>query len=1197
MDKRTYIYIFLSLLFFSLSFIKDIKNTKEHNLTIYAQEIQKTLSIYEEQAAVVTKAFAENNAILSHSDRFQSAIGSGQSIEDLAKKPFTILLFKGNELLAWSNNRTVVSANIEEGFIQLNEGYYHVSKKYYTSDYQCITLIPIKWHYKIDNQEYLKNCFIASEIIPEAVEITKENTPFSVTSNIGKSLYLDAKGSVVSANAQYQIFILLLIGLIFLCALVNNISRHLSLSKRPEWSLIFFFLSAFFIKYIITFLDFNTRFTLLPLFDKRMNGPSVFDTSPGDMLVNIFLLLWLIIFFYRDVKPFQFEKLSFRLRIVLNIIFNITIILGLLTTIYFHKGLIMNTKEDFDFENIYYIKFSGVVTVMSLLLLWVVLFLFNYRIMSNIRRLLIPTAYRVGLLVLSIAMVYPLIASYDFNISLIFLSLFIFAFVTALDFFTDSNNEAQLPWLLVWLIIFSFTSAVLLYKYRRDSDSIELSNLIKVLSIEKDPQAFEAINGIIRDYKVEKDSILTREQILSKVTNLFNDQNYLVDNYRFTLSDSLFKGNTVKPRILTDKDSSTIYAAQIPVDSTHFYRLEMQKQKIYDFTAVGDSKGIMRSEPYLGIREIDKIEYAVFKNRTLKESNTNIYRSVNDIVRTPKVNTCEVSMDNMLYMEYVGHYENELVIVARHSYDGGQKIVFLFAYLFIFIAGIAFFIAVLNTFTDVIDGFKFPRHWTMNFKVHATIIGLVLFACIVVACVTFIHSNNTTEQSHHTQLEQKMQSIISHIQGVIDKTPSEAIDFQSLLEPLTNTHQVDVNFYDVTGHLITNLDKIVFKKYLKAPIINSIAYDNLIHQKKGTYFTLGDHIGNFSYESGFARIEKDNQLVALIEVPNYSREWLKQNDLSNLMGMLMTVYVLLLIPTIIFAYSTTKLIMKPLQEIGEKLREVGYNVKPTAIEWNSKDELGDLIGEYNSMLLKLKAQEIEIASSAEENAWRIMAKQVSHEIKNPLTPMKLTTQMLSSMAQDADNEILRGYVIKTTRTLEEQIEALNGIATRFGDYAGDIDGGKAKLDIEEVNFCDFVTVNAALFEANEHPNTKVNIVVPPKESLFVKIDRTQMVGVLNNLIKNAIQSIPDHREGRVDIFVSEQDGKVVTRICDNGVGISQEVLTKIFLPNFTTKGTGSGIGLAVSNRSVKDVQGNLRCESVLGQGSDFFIELPLEYKM
>ena len=1206
MDKRIYIYTILSIIFLGFAFFQNATDTKGKNLTAYAQAIQQTLSVHEQQAAMITNTFAQNSAFFEHSDKFQSVISSIQSdktlpdnkpssIQELANKPFTILVFKGNQLSAWSNNRIVVSADIEEGFVSLREGYYHVSKQFYSVDYQCVTLIPIQWHYKIDNQEYLKNRFIASESIPETVKILHEKTPFSVTSNKGKSLYLDAEGNAGSADSQYQMFVLLLVGLLFLSALINHIARRLTAVSRPEWSLIFFFLALIALKCIITYLDFNSRFTLLPLFDKRMNGPSVLDTSPGDMLANIFLLLWLIIFFYRDVKPFQFEKLSFRIKIVLNIIFNITIILGLLTIIYFHKGLIMNAKEDFDFENIYYIRFSGVVTVMSLLLLWAVLFLFNYRIMSNIRRLEMPQPYRVGLLVLSIVLIYPCIAFYEFNIQILLLSLFIFAFITALDFFTDGTDGSQLPWLLVWLIIFSFTSAVLLYKYRLDSDSNDLSNLIKVLSIEKDPHALEDINGITEAYKIEKDSILTHNQVFEKVNTLFNDHNYLIDNYNFVLLDSLIKGNIVKPRILTDKDSNTVYSAQIPVDSTHFYRLEVSKQKTTDFANNIENKSIMRSEPYLGIKAVDKIEYAVFKNGKLKESNSDFYSKSSDI-STPRIDTIMSTIDNMSCIEYVGHFENDLIIVAKHNYDGGQKVIFLFAYLFIFIAGIAFFIAVLNTFTDMIDGFKFPRHWTMNFKVHATIIGLVLFACIVIACITFIYSNNATEKRHNTQLEQKMQSIILHTKSIINQSPEKDVDFQALIQPLTATHQVDINFYDPTGHLITNSDKIVFKKYLKAPILNSIAYDKLRHQI-GSYFILEDRVGDFTYKSGFARIEKDKQLIALIEVPNYSREILKQNDLSNLMGMLMTVYVLLLIPTIMFAYSTTKLIMKPLQEVGEKLREVEYGVTPTKIEWDSKDELGDLIGEYNAMLLKLEESAKIIKEDAQESAWRVMAKQVSHEIKNPLTPMKLRTQMLNAMAQNAEHIELKEYVLKTTRTLEDQIEALNGIATRFADYAGDIENEKTQLQLEEVNFGDFVNVNASLFEENEHPNTKLNIVVPQKENLFVKIDRTQMTGVLNNLIKNAIQAIPEHREGRVDVFVYEQDGKVITRICDNGIGVPKELLSKIFMPNFTTKGTGSGIGLAVSYRSVKDVQGNLWCESVLGQGSDFFMELPLEFKM
>lgn len=1194
MDKRIYIYSIFSVLFIGLAFWKDIKNTKEHNLSIYAQEIQQTLSVHEEQAAAVTKAFAQNPDLLSHVDKFQSAIGK-QSISELANKPFTILIFQGKKLCAWSNNRTVVSADVEEGFKELNEGYYFISKQTYNADYQSVTLIPIRWSYKIKNQEYLKNNFIASETIPEAVKITEKNTPFSVTSSKGQSLYLDANENASNINAQYQLFVLMLIAILFLCAFINHVSRVLGKGSRPEFSLIFFFLAVLLIKCIITYLDFNTRFSLLPLFDKKINGPSLLDTSPGDMLTNIFLLLWLIVFFYRDVKPLQFENFSFRVKIAINIIFNITVILGLLIIIYFHKGLIMNSKEDFDFENIFYIKFSGVITIMSLLLLWVVLFLFNYRIMNNIRRLEMPKPYRVGLLVLSILLVLPLISVYEFNIPILILSLFIFIFVTALDFFTDSKDESQLPWLLIWMILFSFTSAILLYKYRRDSDTEDLISMIKVLSVGKDTRAIEDIDKIVATYKTNTDTLTTQNAVFEKVNALFNNSNYLVDNYRFTLTDSLFKGNSVKTRVLTDSDSSTVYSAQIPIDSFHFYRLEVFKQKTENFIDVGDYKDIMRSEPYLGIKAIDKIEYAVYKNHTLAEANTNFYNVYNNVGRISKLGEIEKNESVRACIQVIGHFDNEHIIVARHTYDNGQKIIFLFAYLFIFIAGIAFFIAVLNTFTDMIDGFKFPRHWTMNFKVHATIIGLVLFACIIIACITVIYSNDATEKRHNEQLNQKIQSVTSHVNSIVEKSTDENIDFQAMIAPLTTTHRVNINFYDTTGVLIINSDKLVFKKHLKAPIMNSIAYDELIHKTQNTYSILEDKIGDFTYKSGFARIEKNEKLIALIEVPNYNREFLKQNDLSYLMGMLMTVYVLLLIPTIMFAYSTTKLIMKPLQEVGEKLREVAFGISPTKIEWSSKDELGDLISEYNAMLLKLDESARILEENAKESAWRVMAKQISHDIKNPLTPMKLSAQMLGSMSQSTDNEEeLRIYIKKATRTLEEQIGALEDIATRFGDYAGDASGEKSQLQLEEINFCDFVSVNAALFENNEQ-NAKVNIVVPNKDNIYVKIDRTQMTRVLNNLIKNAIQAIPDHREGRVDIFVFEQNGKVVTRISDNGVGIPQELLAKIFMPNFTTKGTGSGIGLAVSNRNVKDLNGKLWCESVLGQGSDFFIELPVEY--
>jgi two-component system, NtrC family, nitrogen regulation sensor histidine kinase NtrY len=1184
MKKRLYLFAALSVLFFSLAFWQEERNTKEINLQQYTQQIQRTLKYHEQEVNNVCKTLQEHPEYWSAQDAFQK---STPNFEVLSKQPFTLLLFQNGKLSAWSNNRFMAMPTIKAGFQELDAGYYEVLKKDFSAEVQLIALIPLKWRYKIDNKDYLKNAFIADECIPENVEIGKNTSVFEVKSGQGESCFLQGKGDVSNSNLQYRLFILFIVGIFFLALLINHVAQELMKRHRPEYGLAFFFLAVVGVKCLLTYIDPDVHFSLLPLFEYNISDPSILSTSPGDMLVNIFLLLWLIVFFYRDVHPLEWQKLPLRGRLVLLFLFYLAIVLGLLITVYFHKGLVINGKEDFDFENIYYIKFSGLITVMSLLMLWVVIFLFNYRIMKNAKRLEIEQGYRIGILLAVIVLVIPMLPYYDFDLNIPIFAAFLFLFILCLDFFIDSESSSFL-WLLIWLIVFSGTSTGLLYQYRRISDITELKSSIQKLAYGKDTNALEHLNQIVTELKSRRDTMTTQPQVFQNLSRVFNHDNYLYDNYQFSMSDSLILGTTTTARAIPDAKGTLIYSAQIPMDSLHFYRIEVAKPEKNTISDKEYEETIL-SEPYLNIKFFDKIDYAIFKNQECIEQKGNFYSKTEQLKKIPSLNNIEEVNWTSTETEVVGRFENDTIIVAKQKYDGRKKVIFLFAYLFVLLAGIAFFIVVLNTFFNFIDGFKSPKHWTINFKVHATIIGLVIFACIVVACITLIYSGESTEKRHDEQLDQKISAIVKDVEYQISKNGTENIDYEKLLKPLVDIHQIDVNFYSTSGLLLASANKTIFKKSLKAPMLHSLAFERL-KNKPYDSFKLNDQIGNFSYKSGFATIFNNGNPVALVELPYYSRELLKQNDLSDLMGMLMTVYVLLLLPTIMFAYSTTKVIMKPLEEVGEKLREVGLGIAPTKIEWNSKDELGDLIGEYNAMLVKLDKAARALESSAKEDAWRVMAKQVAHDIRNPLTPFKLCVQMLGMMAQSQDHESLVKYIQKSTRTLEEQIDHLDKIANNFADYALDKDN---QLHLEDLDYNDFVEVIADLFTTNEHPNTIVNIVVPTQK-LYVKIDRTQMTRVLNNLIKNAIQAIPDNREGRVDVFVYEQGDKVVTRISDNGVGIPQDQMEKIFLPNFTTKGTGSGIGLAISNRIVKDVKGFLWCESVLGQGSDFFIELPRE---
>jgi two-component system, NtrC family, nitrogen regulation sensor histidine kinase NtrY len=1193
MDKRIYLYTVIGFLFFGLAFYKNTKNTKESNLQDYAHQIQQTLTAHQGEVRETIGKYAEKPSFLLESNLLAAAFDESK-MQILANKPYTLLFFQGKNLKCWSNNRVAVRSDQAEGFVDLDEGYYHVSKVNLDNNFSVLSLIPLKRKFKIKNEKYLKETFIASELIPSDIWIQENPTAFSITSNNGQTIYLDAATSVPNANDQYQLFILLMIGFVFFCMTISHISQALVKGKHPIYSLVFFIISFAMVKFALTYLDLNDRFSLLPLFDKSNNESSVFNTLPGDMLVNIFLLLWLIVFFYKDMAADQLEKASFKGKIALNLVFSTMINVGLLLVIYFHKGLIMKIKEDFDFENIFYINFSSVITIMSLLLLWVVLFLFNYRIMRNVVALGLTTTQKIATLIFSIFLIYPVIVYSDFNLNSVAIVLFLFAFSVLLDIFIENENGLELPWLLIWLIISSFTSSILLYNYRKMSNLVELKNTVGKLSELKDVKAQERLDQLVGAYHAGKDTLTSDSMIKKRLVSIFNKDNYLADNYQLSISENREKLSEGDARIIPieNENNEFVYENRVILDSLrNGFRLELTRQANKNYISDEEQESLL-AEPYKGIRNLNHIDYAVFRKNICLEQKGFSYEKIDDVAKIPMVGQLETITENNDYTEVSGHFEKDVVVVVRHKYDGIHKIAYLFAYLFIFTAGIAFFLAVFNTFANVIDGFRFPRNWSMNFKIHATIIGLVVFACIVIAFITILYSNNTAINQTKEEYRQKLLTITSQVQGAVAENESGNINFQALGTQISNTHKIDVNFYDTTGHLITNFSKVTFKKHLKAPLINSIAFENLVHQRNWS-MRLDDQIGGFSYQSGFARVEKNGQLVALMEVPFYGRTTLKENELSDLMGMLMTVYVLLLIPTIAFAYSTTKLIMKPLHEVGEKLREVEFGLKPTKIEWSSKDELGDLITEYNNMLVKLEESGRVLQENAQESAWRVMAKQVCHDIKNPLTPMQLSVQMLSQMTDGGDIESARLYMKKMTKTLEEQIKNLNDIATRFGEYAGNTnEDAKPKLNKEILNFGEFVKVNATLYETNEHPNTKVNIVIP-SEAVLVKIDPSQMSRVVNNLIKNAIQAIPSNREGRVDVFVYEEDGRAITRISDNGVGIPKDQMDKIFKPNFTTKGTGSGIGLSVSYRMVKEVSGMLRCESVLGQGSDFYIELPI----
>jgi nitrogen fixation/metabolism regulation signal transduction histidine kinase len=236
------------------------------------------------------------------------------------------------------------------------------------------------------------------------------------------------------------------------------------------------------------------------------------------------------------------------------------------------------------------------------------------------------------------------------------------------------------------------------------------------------------------------------------------------------------------------------------------------------------------------------------------------------------------------------------------------------------------------------------------------------------------------------------------------------------------------------------------------------------------------------------------------------------------------------------------------------------------------------------MLMALQKSAEELAKSEKESAWREMAKQVAHEIKNPLTPMKLGIQHMLRIIESCQEN--REEVIKKISSgLIEQIDNLSNIASAFSDFAK-----MPQAEYEEINLRDLIKNTIVLFKQSENVKieNKIDSILPT-----VIGDKNQIIRILNNLFRNAIQSMEDFENGVITIEAKTINEFLVVSIADNGKGIPEDLKEKIFVPYFTTKSSGTGLGLAIVKNMMLGMQGNIRFESIENKGTTFYLYFKL----
>jgi two-component system nitrogen regulation sensor histidine kinase NtrY len=331
-------------------------------------------------------------------------------------------------------------------------------------------------------------------------------------------------------------------------------------------------------------------------------------------------------------------------------------------------------------------------------------------------------------------------------------------------------------------------------------------------------------------------------------------------------------------------------------------------------------------------------------------------------------------------------------------------------------------------------------------------------------------------------------------------------------------------------------------------------------------------------------IDAEGNEYAYLNIPYFTSQNKLKDEISNFLVTIINLNAFIFLIAGIVALFIANRITNSFSLISEKMKKINLGKRNEAIVWNRNDEIGGLVMEYNKMVNKLDESAVALAKTEREGAWREMARQVAHEIKNPLTPMKLSMQFLQkSIENNAPN--VKELSSRVAGTLVEQIDHLSNIASQFSQFANIENANKEKIDLNES-----LRSIQQLYDGNDKIKLHWQLLSEP---VYIIADKTHINRLLTNLIQNGLQASAE--DTLPEIYISEQliDDSVLLKLKDNGVGIPEEIQAKIFIPNFTTKSSGTGLGLAMSKQIVEQSNGTIYFETSTNNGTAFFINFPL----
>ncbi len=536
------------------------------------------------------------------------------------------------------------------------------------------------------------------------------------------------------------------------------------------------------------------------------------------------------------------------------------------------------------------------------------------------------------------------------------------------------------------------------------------------------------------------------------------------------------------------------------------------------------------------------------------------------------------------YKHCVFHRGGDNFVVVSYPENSLLNRIGTFPYLFLLLYLIGFSWVVINKRNTAFGRKKMD----LREKIQTTLVLTLLGILFIIGLGLIGYNYNEFRVTLKQNLEEKIRALSAEIElriGSANELNAIRGGLNDQLIELSDITWTDINLYDMNGHLTSTSRSEIFDQGLTSRKMDPQAYKALAIEGRAL-FLHNENLGEMNFFSAYCPVYNlfDKQ-VGFVNLPYFSRQDDFIKEVSGFIVTFSNIYIFLILATLLIALVISNKLTAPLLRIEENLKGIELGKENTKIDYLGEDEIGRLAKEYNKKVDELAESAALLARSERESAWKEMARQIAHEINNPLTPMKLNIQYLQRIKEQG-SENFDEYFNKVTRSLIEQIEVLSSIASAFSDFAK-----MSRVKPEPVDLAERIREVAFLFENSDE--CSIDLHLPEKEQIIIQGDKDQLGRALINLIKNGIQAVPANRKGLITIDLAQNNKTARITITDNGIGIPANIHDRLFEPSFTTKNSGMGLGLAITKRIIENMKGEIRFQTSPGRGTSFVVEIPV----